>query len=344
MTSTRRISVVAAMLNEEGQVESLVEDLAAQDFAGELEVLVADGGSTDRSRELLARAAAAAGLDVTIVDNPGRIVSTGLNACIGRCTGELIVRMDCHSRYPADYLSRCARAADETGAWNVGGVYEAVGRTTTERAVACALATPFGGVNWTRDAGREERVDADTVYLGAFRPFVFERVGLYSEELVRNQDDELNLRIRRAGGRIVLDPAIRSRYTPRGTFCALGRQYYEYGLWKALVMAEHRQILSARSLAPAVLVTSLALLGGASWRSPVARALLGSGVAAYAAAAAGFATDGRRRRREPRLLVPRIAAVYPVLHVSYGMGMVLGAARLRLGASRLRRGPSASAA
>ena len=344
MTPTRRISVVAAMLNEEGQVGLLVEDLAAQDFAGELEVLVADGGSTDRSRELLARAAAAAGLDVTIVDNPCGIVSTGLNACIGRCTGELIVRIDCHTRYPADYLSRCVRAADETGAWNVGGVYEAVGRTTTERAVACALATPFGGVNWTRDAGREERVDADTVYLGAFRPFVFERVGLYSEDLVRNQDDELNLRIRRAGGRIVFDPAIRSRYTPRGTLRALGRQYYEYGLWKAVVMAEYRQILSARSLAPVVLVTSLVLLGGASLRSPMARALLGSEVVAYGAASVGFALTGRRQRGEPRRLVPRVAAVYPVLHVAYGVGMLMGAARLRLGGSRLQRGSSASEA
>jgi hypothetical protein len=206
--------------------------------------------------------------------------------------------------------------------------------------VACALDSAFGGVNWARDAGSGERVDADTVYLGAFRPVAFERAGLYSEKLVRNQDDELNARIRRAGGRIVLDPSIRAHYTPRGSYLSLGRQYFQYGVWKTVVMAEHRRVLSARSLAPPALVGSLVALAAASPFSRTARLLLAAEVAIYVLAAIGFASATVRRRREPLKLVPRVVAVYPTLHLAYGVGMAAGAGRLR----RLRRSMRPAAA
>lgn len=326
---TERISVIVPMFNEAAHIEQLLGDIAAQDFPGAVEIFVADGGSTDGSRALLARAAEFSGLDLTVVDNPAGIVSTGLNACIPLATGQLIVRLDCHSRYPSTYLSLCARAADETGAWNVGGAYQAVGRTTTERAVACALASPFGGVNWTSDAHRTARADADTVYLGAFRPIAFARAGLYAEDLVRNQDDELNFRIRQAGGRVVFDPAIRAIYVPRGSFRALAQQYFDYGFWKVVVMAKHRRPLSGRSLAPPAFVFSLLTLGTASTTSRGARralALLGT---AYAAASVGFGLASSRRCGAPVGLVPRIAAVFPTLHLSYGLGMVGALAALK---------------
>jgi len=337
VTKTQRISIIVPMRNEASHVGQLVEDIAAQDFEGEVEVLVADGGSTDGSRELLEQAAASANVDVTIVDNPSRIVSTGLNAAIREATGELIVRLDCHSRYPSSYLSLCARASDETGAWNVGGAYEAVGRTTTERAIACALSSPFGGVNWTSDLGREGRVDADTVYLGAFRPIAFSEAGLYAEDLVRNQDDELNFRIRRAGGRVVFDPAIRAYYVPRGSFRQLGRQYFEYGFWKVAVMARHRRPLSARSLVPPVFVAAVSTLGTASVASRRARTLLTLTTGVYAAAAVVFGLASIRRSRASISLIPRVVAAFPTLHVSYGLGMV-GALVLRL---RSRPSPDA---
>ena len=133
-----RVSLVAPMLNEARHVEPLVADLAAQDLEGELEVIVADGGSTDGSRELLSAAAACAGLPLRVVGNPARWASAGLNACIREASGDLIVRIDCHTRYPRDYVRRCVAAVEETGAWNVGGIFRAVGRTPMERAVACA--------------------------------------------------------------------------------------------------------------------------------------------------------------------------------------------------------------
>jgi succinoglycan biosynthesis protein ExoA len=320
------------MLNEAPYLRGVVASLAAQDFEGEVELLVADGGSTDGSSELLRAEAERAGIALTVIDNPRRIVAPGLNECIRRASGDLIVRIDCHSRYPSDYLSRCARAAEETGAWNVGGIFRAEGTTPTERAVAAAMDSPFGGVNWTRDANGDGLVETDTVYCGAFRPEAFERAGLFDETLARNQDDELNLRIRRAGGRIVLDPKIRAQYTPRGSYRKLFRQYYEYGRWKVPVMLKHRQVSTARSLAPMAFVASLVVLCAAAPASGTAKRALTIELGIYATAASFAAVVALNGRRESWGLFPRVVAVFPTLHVGYGLGMSVGwlAAALRV--------------
>jgi succinoglycan biosynthesis protein ExoA len=319
-----RISVIVPMRNEAEHMPALVADLAEQDYDGELEVLVADGDSEDGSRDVLQRAAAKAGLDAVVLDNPRRVVSAGLNACIRRASGDLIVRLDCHTRYPPDYLRRCARLAEDTGAWNVGGQVVPEGVTTMERAVACAMASPFGGIGWTRHAAGERRATVDTVTFGAFRPRAFAEAGLFDEDLVRNQDDEFNLRLRLKGGEIVLDPTIEVRYRPRGSLAAVWRQYFEYGLWKVPVMRKHRRTLSLRSLAPLALVASLTVLGVAAPASRTARlALLAEG-AAYTSASLGFALMVVRGRDEPLALTARVAAVFPVFHVGYGTGMARG--------------------
>lgn len=318
-----RISAIAPMFNEAENVESLVADLAAQDWDGDLELLVADGRSTDGSAELLRAAAGRHGVRLDLVDNPERWVSQGLNRCITRATGDLIVRLDCHSRYPSDYLRRCAVAAEETGAENVGGLTVPKGRTPMERAVAAAVDSAFGGIGWTRH--RETgRVEVDTVPFGAFRPEAFRRAGLFDETLVRNQDDEFNLRLRRAGGRVVLDPKIRVFYTPRGSFRRLFRQYYEYGRWKAPVMRKYRRPTSARSLVPAAFVAAvLALIPFSPWHAR-AKVLLGLKVGAYAALAVAFGIVSVRRRHEPWRLLPRVVAVFPTVHFAHGLGMLAG--------------------
>jgi succinoglycan biosynthesis protein ExoA len=330
----RRISIIAPMRNEEEHIEQLVADIAAQDFDGEIEVLVADGASTDHSVERLTAAAARDRVDLTVLENPDGWVSHGLNACIRRATGELIVRLDCHSRYPSDYLRRCALAAEETGAMNVGGLLVTVGRTPTEQAVGLAMDGPFGGVDWTRDGTMSNRVEADTVPFGAFRPRAFELAGYFDESLVRDQDDEFNLRLRRAGGRIVLDPTIRVFYTPRGSLSAVVRQYYGYGFWKVPVMLKHRQVVSARGMVPMAFVGSLALLLPAALRSRGARRLLRLEFGAYAGCALGFGAHSVARRGEWWLL-PRVVAAYPAFHVGLGVGMLHGWLR-----AALRRGRS----
>jgi GT2 family glycosyltransferase len=319
----RRISVIAPMYNEAEHIEEIIADLAAQDWAGELELLVADGRSTDGSVERLREAATRHGLSVSVLDNPERWVSPGLNRCVRAATGDLIVRVDCHSRYPSDYLRRCAVAAEETGAENVGGLTVPTGHTATERAVAAAVDSAFGGIGWTRHQS-DERVEVDTVPFGAFRPEAFRLAGLFDESLARNQDDEFNLRLRRAGGRIVLDPAIRVFYRPRGSFRRLFRQYYEYGRWKAPVMRRHRRATSTRSLIPGAFVAVLVALVLLSMWHPHATALLVVKVSAYSALALAFGAVVVRRRREPWRLLPRVLAVFLTVHVAHGTGMLIG--------------------
>jgi succinoglycan biosynthesis protein ExoA len=327
MSRIDRISVIVPMLNESAHVEQLASDFAGQDFAGHVEVIVADGGSTDGSVPLLLAAADRLGLAVRVVDNPAGWVSHGLNKCIHEATGDLIIRADCHSRYPGEYLRRCAESSEATGAQNVGGRVVASGQTPMERAVACAMDSPFGGIGWTRHESAEGPVEVDTVTFGAFRPEAFRRAGLFDETLRRNQDDEFNLRLRRNGGRIVLDPSIKLFYTPRGSLREVFRQYFDYGRWKIPVMRKHRRVLGIRSLAPAAYVMSLPVLAFATtiWR-PAAWALALE-VVAYLSFALYFGLAGLRRRQESVRLLPRVVAAFLAFHLGYGLGMLRGLAR-----------------
>lgn len=335
-----RISLVIPMYNERDHVEALIGDIASQDWEGELQILVADGRSTDGCVELLLAAAGRAGLEVTVIDNPKRQQSAGLNLCIARADGDLIVRLDCHTRYERNLLTLLAKAAEETGAWNVGGTFAPRGRTVMERAVACAYDSPFGGTGWTRDQLRDERVESDIVYYGAFRPIVFERAGMYDEELPVAEVEDLCRRIRDAGGTVVFDPAIRLYYTPRGSLRGVARQYYRYGLWKVAAMAKHRRVLSGRSMAPLLFVGSLGALAVVSHRRPAARRLLAAEVAAYATAATAFAVETTRRRGEPAALAPRVAAAFATFHLAHGTGQFHGWLRLARRLARRAARPS----
>lgn len=320
----RTVSLIAPMRNEARHVDRFVRDIAGQAFDGPLELFVADGESSDNSVELLRQAASRNGVSLTVVENPDRYVSQGLNRCIRASDGELVVRVDVHARYPPDYVRLCLEASNATGAANVGGVLEPCGETATERAVAAAMDSPFGGIGWTRRSRGREPFETDTVTFGAFRRAALEAVGGYDEALIRNQDDELNLRLRRNGWRVVLDPRIRVLYVPRGRTADVFTQYYEYGRWKVPVMRKHRVVLGARSLVPAAFVVSLAaLLVAAPWSVLAAVALIAF-AGSYLAAAAIFGTLALRRRRAPLTLLPRVVAAYGAFHLGYGVGMVRG--------------------
>jgi succinoglycan biosynthesis protein ExoA len=318
-----RITVIAPMRDELRNLAGFVDDLAAQDFVGPVQILVADGGSTDGSAERLAELGAASSLDLTVLDNPSGWVSHGLNLCIERANGDLVVRLDCHSRYRPDYLRRLAELAAATGGWNVGGRTVARGVTPMERAVATAMVSPFGGIDWTRMTGAEP-VEVDTVKFGAFRPIAFREAGNFDEGMVRNQDDEFNLRIEEAGGKIFLDPTITLDYLPRGSLRAVWSQYSQYGFWKVAVMTKHRRVLTLRSMAPLAFVGSVALLTLLSPFSRTARAVLAGELATYVGGALFFGTRETLARGETPALLPRVLAVFPAFHLSYGTGMARG--------------------
>jgi succinoglycan biosynthesis protein ExoA len=323
-----RISVIIPTYNEADSVDGLIADLASQDVGEEFEVIVADGRSTDGTPVLFERAAGRAGINLKIFENPRRYTASGLNICIRNSRGDIIVRWDAHTRYPSDYVRRCVEAVRETGAWNAAGVFTAIGRTPMERAVACALDSPFGGHNWTRKLAAGTRIDVDTNYLGAFPREALERVGLYDDDLLVVEVEDLNLQLRKAGGRVVLDPDIRSFYYPRGSFAGLFMQYFRYGYWKAAVMAKHRQVVSVRSVVPCAFVLTTAALAAAGIPSRTARRLLLADTIAYGIAGVAFGAAAVHARGESPSLLPRVVASFGVFHVAHGTGMVAGALRL----------------
>jgi len=194
---------------------------------------------------------------VRLLDNPAGSAPPALNIGIRAARGELIARVDGHTIIAPDYLRRCVETLRETGADNVGGLMRPEGRGYVGRCIALATGSRFGVGN-SRFHYDERGGEVETVYLGCFRRMVFERVGLFDEGLVRNQDDELNDRIVASGGRIWLNPRIRSTYYNRGSYRSLWRQYYQYGYWKAPVLRRHPRARRARHLAPAALAAALA--------------------------------------------------------------------------------------
>lgn len=262
------VSVIVPCRNEVGHIEDFLRFLLSQKREGiELEVLIADGMSTDRTREVLEKFCAAH-KEVSLVDNPNKIVSTGLNAAILQSRGEVILRMDVHTQYSDDFIWQSIQVLQETGAGVVGGPWVAVGKTYLQRAIAVAFQSPFssGGAG-SHDPDYEGEVDS--VYLGCWEKSTLVEIGLFDEELVRNQDDELNLRLARAGWKIWQSPLIRSWYYPRASLKALFRQYAQYGYWKVRVIQKHRLPASYRHLVPGGFVATLVVLAALSLWFPL---------------------------------------------------------------------------
>lgn len=328
------VTVLMPVRNEAAFLEKSLGSVLLQDYPpSRLEILVADGMSVDATREIV-RSLQQEHPNLILLDNPGRIVATGLNAGIRRSRGDVIVRVDGHTEIASDYVRECVAALSRSGADNVGGRMTAAGAGSFGTAVSIATSSPFGvGGARFHYSDREEWVD--TVYLGAWRRDVFERIGLFDEELVRDQDDEFNYRLRAAGGRILLAPAIRSLYTVRGSPRRLWTQYFQYGYWKVRVLQKHARQMQLRQFVPPLFVGSLAGLALAAPFSRTAGAALAALVLLYLAA--NLVASVRSAKGRWRLLAP-ISLSFAILHVSYGTGFLAGCLRF---AGRWRdRGPA----
>jgi glycosyltransferase involved in cell wall biosynthesis len=313
------VTIAMPCLDEERYIEACLDSVLAQDYpADRLEILVADGGSRDRTRELVAQVAARDGR-VVLVDNPGRLQTAGMNEVIRRARGDVIVRMDVHCEYARDYVRRCVEVLARTGADNVGGAQRAHATTRFQRALCAALQSPLGvgGASY-RSADNEGFVD--TVFLGAFLRRVFETVGLYDPGAITNEDAELNQRIHDGGGTVYLSPEIVVHYHPRASFRALAKQYYRYGRGRARTLLKHRRLLSIRPVLPAAMVAGGAALVATSALQPVTPLAFG----AYAALTGLEAV--RVGWRAGLALIPTVWAIFPVLHVAHGVGFGAGLA------------------
>ena len=326
------VSVIIPVRNEEGFIGRCLQAIAAQDYPRDrFETIVLDGGSTDSTEDEVRVTAEAASLTVYYAPNPKRTAASGFNLGLTLAHGDVIVRLDGHSRPAGDFLSASVRTLEQTGADAVGGPIETRGFGEVGRAIALAMSSRFGiGDTAFRNAGAAMQ-DTDTVPFGAYRRDVFERIGQLAEDIDRGEDDEFNYRLRDAGGRIVLSPDIRSTYYCRDTFPALAQQYWSYGIAKAAVLRRHPNRLHSRHLVPSALVGVLGagiVLGGVI--KPLGR--LAALAAASYAAANGFATVrlARENKREARYLPFAFACI----HLSAGAGMLVGFARTFLQAKQ----------
>jgi succinoglycan biosynthesis protein ExoA len=319
------ITVIVPVRNEEGYIGRCLQALAAQDYPLErFEVIVLDGGSRDATEEETRLTAEAAGLTVFYAPNPKHTAATGFNLGLTLAHGDVIIKVDGHTRVASDFLTANVRALQESGADAVGGPIETRGHGAIGRAIALAMSSRFGiGDTAFRDEDAAEQW-ADSVPYGAYRREVFERIGQLAEDIDRGEDDEFNYRLRKAGGRILLSPSIRSTYYCRSNYEELARQYWGYGLAKAKVLQRHPGRLRPRHLVPSALVATL--LGGALFSLADRRfgwlvALAGGAYGAASWLAALSAAKGDRRE------APRIAAAYACIHIPAGAGMIVGLAK-----------------
>jgi glycosyltransferase involved in cell wall biosynthesis len=312
-----RVTIAMPAYNEERYIEACIASVQAQDYPRELiEILVADGRSTDQTRDILARLAAA-DPRIRMIDNPARLQAAGLGLLVKQATGDIFVRMDVHCEYAPDYVRRCVETLERTGADNVGGAQRAKARTFFQRALCAALTSPLGvGGAKYRSADAEGYVD--TVFLGAFRRRVFETIGLWDPGAITNEDAELNQRILDSGGQIYLSRDIVVHYFPRDSFKSLATQYYKYGRGRARTLLKLGRFPTLRPVLPFAMVAGATALIALPPLWPIAPLAF----ATYA-----LATGAEAVRVSGQLgpaAVPVVWAMFPVLHASHGVGFASG--------------------
>jgi succinoglycan biosynthesis protein ExoA len=317
------VTVVMPIRNEAASIATSLGAVLSQDYPSDrMEVVVADGMSDDRTREVIDTTVEAAGdgaPQVSVIYNPARIAASGLNNAISKGRGDVIVRVDGHCEIQSDHVTRCVQLLDETGADNVGGIVAARRTSTWQRAIASAMSSPFGVGN-ARFRYASEAGWVDTVFPGAWRRETFDRIGGFDEDLVHNQDDEHNLRLAQAGGRIWLDPSIRTHYEPRDNLAALWHQYFGYGFHKVHVIRKRGGIASWRHVAPPTFVAVLVIAGVGAVLAR-RRKLLVPVVVPYALA---NVVASVRAGRSDFAVLPALPLAFATLHVSYGAGFLAG--------------------
>ena len=313
-TGLPAVAVVMPVRDEAGGLADAVSAVLSQEYGGDVEVCLAVAPSGDGTAGL---AAALAGGDerVRVVDNPAGVTPAGLNAAIRATTAPVVVRVDGHSTLPPGYIATAVATLERTGAVNVGGVQRPEGTTPFEVAVGMAMASRFGAGDARFHYGGPEG-PVDTVYLGVFRRDAIEAVGLFDESLVRNQDYELNWRLRQAGGVVWFDPTLSVGYRPRSSLRALARQFHGYGTWKRVVARSQPRSLRWRHLVAPVTVLGVVvgLVGGWCW-SPLFAIPAAYGAAVVVAAVVVGRSPGP---------MARLCAVYPTMHLSWGVGFLVG--------------------
>lgn len=318
------VSVVMPIRHEAKYLEQSVQSILLQTYPREFDICLAVAPSSDAT-EAIAQRLSEQNARISIIENPSGRTASGLNAAIGHTKGQIVVRVDGHATLSPDYILNAVATLRSTGAANVGGIQRPIGRSVFERSVARAMTSKFGTGGSKFHVGGQPG-PTDSVYLGVFDRSRAEKVGWFDERLIRNQDYELNIRLRRDGATIWFDPNLWVDYQPRSSLTQLARQYFQYGWWKAKVVRLHPSSLRLRQLAP-VLVTiillfslAISVINPLSLLLPLLYGLLTTAISLS----------------QPRLsLAERLALVLilPTMHLTWGLGFTLSLFSRKLNAS-----------
>lgn len=324
--NTEIVSVICPIYNEEKYIEKCIESVLGQDYPQDrIEVLFVDGMSTDRTREIVSEYSNKY-TQIRMLDNKLRIVPYAMNIGIEAAKGDVIVRIDGHAEYPTNYVSTLVHHLDvQEGAENVGGVWITLpcNEKNVSYAIAEALSNKFGMGNATYRIGTNKIRKVDTVPFGCYRKSLFERIGNYDTELIRNQDDELNGRIIKNGGKIYLIPDLKIRYFSRDKISKVRRMFYQYGLYKPLVNKKLGSPATARQFVPLLFLLGIVLGGILSVFSIYIMYTYFAILALYLAIGLFIGCKYAVKYRRPMLTL-LMPYVFANVHLSYGYGYLRG--------------------
>ena len=330
------VTIIMPIRNEADFIERAIKSVLGNDYPAEkMEILVVDGMSDDGTREITARLAKADGR-IIMLDNPKRIAAAAMNIGLKAARGDLFIRVDGHVEIPADFIAKSIRCLHEhPEAWVAGGYIKTTSDSYIGQAIGAAMRSPIGVGNSRFRLGDYEGW-VDTLAFGAHYKWVVDRIGYFDEELVRNQDDEFNLRITLADGKIWMSKAIQSTYFSRGSLYKLWKQYFQYGFWRIRTLQKHKRPASFRQLVPLLFVLSLLLMGSAGFLWKPLWILLAIEAVLYVLVLVIGALDvGRKSGWLYTIPAP---AVFVILHFAYGLGSLWGIIRfLILRASGMKK-------
>ncbi len=319
------ISVIIPCRNEEGFIEQTIRSVMSQDYPIELmEVLIADGMSDDQTCEVIENLQKEFP-NLILLSNPYRVVPHALNACIKRSIGDVIVRLDAHSIYPNNYISRLVEVLEKESADNVGGVWitTPANNSLVAKAIAKATSNPFGigDASYKQSTGGIREVD--TVPFGCYRKDVFDRIGYFDEELVRNQDDELNGRLKQSGGKILIVPDVQITYFARPTVGKMMKMFFQYGWFKPLVNQKLNRPTNLRQFVPPLFIGGLLVGGFIGLIAPVFFWIWFSVVLIYSVTNSIVSLRIGLGESSP-LMVLILPWLFFAIHASYGYGYLRG--------------------
>lgn len=322
------VSLILPVRNEAAYIERAMRAILGQNYPlDRMEILVVDGMSTDGTRQKVQDLTALyPRCNIRVLDNPDGIVPIGMNIALRQAKGDILIRVDGHCIIASDYVLCCVERLQNDGIDGVGGPMDTVGETILSMAIAFGMSSAFGVGNSAFRTTMGRSMLADTVPFPAYTRQIIRRAGLYDEELVRNQDDEYNYRIRELGGKILLAEDVHSTYFSRASFKNLWRQYFQYGLYKVRVLQKHPRQMSPRQFVPPLFVLALLISLFLAF-FPITRFLSVLAPASYMTAnlVASLLTASRRGWK----FLPFLPCTFAILHLSYGLGFLTGLLKFR---------------